>query len=222
MRYKFYILIILFFGLQSGLQAQNIDGLWKNTYMNPMTSYFHFDSLTSSFKYYYHDDLLGSFGKGNYKFDGNKVILEYDSIVCNKPIIELLDDDRMLDTTNIAFFHYWGFPKRIDILVNDNQIYSNWTISSDSIFEDYLFIKIPQKLDKIEVVIFDQNGSIDKEVARFNLRLFNKPYCNLYYYPCESWYKYEKSRTNVIKLKWKRLDFFEIMGKTKNGFQKIK
>jgi hypothetical protein len=222
MRLKHYILLIITIGLLYGLKAQNIHGLWKDTYWNPMTSYYYFDSLTSTFKYYYHDDTHGSFGKGNFKIKGNKISMEFDSIVCNKPLIEKLDNDLINDTTYIAFFHYWGFPKRIDILSDGKQIFSNWTSSSDSIIEDYLFITIPQKLDKIEVAIFDSNGSIDREIVKFAVRLYYKPFCNLYYYPCQSWYDYQKPCQSKLKVKWKQPDFFEIKGKYKYGFKKIK
>jgi len=220
MKSKINILIIIL-GLQVGLKAQNIDGLWKEVYMNPIKSYFKFDSLTSTFKYYYYDDLIGSFGKGIYKIEKNQIILEFDSINCDKPIIEYFDN-KMSDTTNIALFHYWGSPKKVDVLVNGKQVYSNWTQSIDALFEDYLFIKIPQKLDNVEIVISDMNGSIYKEVTRFKLRLFNKPYCNVYYYPYDDWYKYEKSHEHVLKLKWIEHNFFETKGNVLNGFKKVK
>ncbi len=223
MKLRSYILFIILIGLQSGLFAQNIDGLWKDTYNCPMTSYFYFDSVASTFKSYYHDDLQGLFGKGTFKYKGNKIFLEFDSIKCDIPIIELYDAKKEIDSIYIALFQYWGFPKRIDILKDGKRIYRNWTSTSTLylIIEDYLYIKIPQKLDNIEIVFFDQIGSVDKEIARFPLKLSNKPYCNLYFYPCDSWYKYEDFRKATIKIRWLNKDFFETKGKSKYGFKRI-
>jgi hypothetical protein len=218
------IILFLFFvpwGLFNDLNAQSINGLWKDTYWGPMTSYFKFDTLSSSFKSYYHDDTRGSFGKGQFSIKGNRIYLTFDSIICDRPIVERLDNDLMQDTTYIAFFQYWGFPKRIDIIENDKKLYSNWTSSSDSILEDHLFIKIPKILDSLEFVIYDSNGSVDKEVKRFKIRLYNKPFCNLYYYPCNSWYDFKNPTNRMIKIRWIRDDFFVIPGKYRFEFQKI-
>lgn len=210
-------------GILDGLNAQSVQGLWKETYWGPMTSYYYFDTLTSSFKFYYHDDTHGSFGKGSFKIHGNKITLDYDSIECDKLIIERLDDDLLTDSTMIAFFHYWGFPKKIDLISNGQLLYSNWTKSSDSIIEDYLFIKVPTKLDKIEIEIFDQDGLNERLVKSFSCRLYEKPFINIYYYPCKSWYSYETPKEHVMKIRWKDSDYFDIRGtKYKFGFKKLK
>ncbi len=205
----------MIFGFLTGLKAQGIHGLWKEVYWGPMTSYYRFDTLTSTFKYYYHDDTHGSFGKGSFEIKGKMIIMDYDSIICDKPIIEQLDNDLINDTTSIAFFHYWGFPKRIDIISNGERIYSNWTTSSDSIIEDYVCIKIFQKLDSIKIEVFESYGSTDKLLTGFSARLYNKPFCNIYYYPCDSWYDYKEPSRNEIKIKWKEPDLFDIKGKFK-------
>ncbi len=218
---KLIILWILISGFNHSI-AQNIDGLWKEVYWSPMTSYYYFNTIDSTFKSYYLDDTFGSFGKGKFIEKSNRLILKYDSIECDKPILERFDDDLMRDTTGISFFHYWGFPKRVDIISDGEKIYSNWTLSSDSIIEDYLFIEIPKKLDLITVEIYDSNGTTDKLITSFKCRLYEKPFCNLYYYPSESWYKYENSERNEIKVKWKGQQKLEIKGKNKYGFKKIK
>ena len=222
MRKRTYISLVFLIGLLSGLNAQNLDGLWKEVYWGPMTSYYYFNSLDSTFKYYYHDDTHGSFGQGKFKEKGSHLILEYDSIECNKPIIERLDNDLINDTTWISFFQYWGFPKRVDLISDGERIYSNWTARSDSIIEDYLFIKIPRRLDKITIEIYDFNGSTDKLITSFDCRLYEKPFCNIYYYPSESWYEYVEPGEKDVKIKWKGNNQFDIKGKYKYGFKKIK
>lgn len=187
-----------------------------------MTSYYYFDTMDYSFKYYYHDDTHGSFGKGNFLIQGNKIIMEYDSIECDKPIIERLDNDLINESTNITFFQYWGFPKRIDLISNGERIYSNWTASTDTIIEDYLHIQIPRKLDKITIEIYDFNGSNDKLITSFDCRLYEKSFCNIYYYPSKSWYKYISHGKNEIEINWTDNDRFDIKGKNKYGFKKIK
>jgi hypothetical protein len=218
-------LLILFFSvlISNSLKAQNLQGIWKETNWGPMTSYYYFDTLTSTFKDYYRDDTHGSFGKGKFNFKKNIIEFEYDSIICDKPILELLDDDLPSDTSHIALFQYWGFPKRIDILENNRKIYSSWTKSDSTIIEDHLFVKIPKRLDSLEIVIYDFNGFNDKEIERFFVRLHRKPYCNLWYYPPRSWYSYDKKRKVEIKIEWKRDDLFEIKrGKNRWVFQKEK
>jgi len=222
MRQRNLILLIFLIGLLGELKAQSIHGLWKEVYWGPMTSYFQFDTLTSTFKYYYHDDTHGSFGKGNFKINGNEILMNYDSIVCNKPIIERLDDDLMNNTTSIAFFQYWGFPKRIDLISKGETIYTNWTSSSDSIIEDYSFIKFPQKLDTIDIKIYDSHGLTDKLITGFTVRLYQKPFCNISYFPCDSWYSYHTPGIERLKIRWKGSDSFDIKGKYKYGFKKIR
>jgi hypothetical protein len=219
---KAFQLIIILVGLLDNVCAQRIDGLWKDAYHSPMTSYFNFDNATSKFKSYYYDDTRGSFGKGHFSIKSTNLYLTFDSIICDKPIVELLDNDKINDTTYIYFFQYWGFPKRLDILENNKILFSDWTTSSDSIIEEHILIKIPKILDSIECVIFDHDGSKDKEIKRFNIRLFEKPFCNLYYYPSNSWYEYEQPQNSQIKIKWKNRRFFEIPGKYKYGFKKIR
>ena len=219
------ILIFLLFipcGLINDLNAQSIHGLWKDTYWGPMTSYFKFDTLSSTFKSYYYDDTHGSFGKGRFFIKRNKITLSFDSIICDIPIIERLDNDLISDSTFIAFYQYWGFPKRIDILKNSKRIFSKWTSSSDFILEDYLFIKLPKLQDSLEVVIYDSNGSVDKEIERFNIRLFHKSFCNLYFYPCDSWFDFKNPTSKTIKIRWLRDDFFVTPRKHRFEFQKIK
>ena len=222
MRLKYQIILIIILGFLNRIDAQNIQGLWKEIYWSPMTSYYYFDNLDNSFKYYYHDDTHGSFGKGHFLLNGNKIIMDYDSIECDKPIIERLDNDLVNDSTKIAFFQYWGFPKRIDLISNGERIYSNWTASSDSIIEDYLYIKIPRKLDKITIEIYDFSGSSDKLITSFDCRLYEKPFCNIYYYPSKSWYDYNEPGQNEIKINWIGNDRFDIKGKNKYGFERIK
>jgi hypothetical protein len=222
MRRVIISLLFILFEFLNNLNAQSINGLWKDTYCGPMTSYFQFDTLTSSFKSYYHDDTHGNFGKGQFSIKGNKIYLTFDSIICDRPIIEYFDNDLIPDTTCIALFQYWGFPKRIDLIENNKILYSNRTSSSDSILEDNLIIKLPKIHDSLEIVIYGSNGSVDEEIKRFQVRLYNKPFCNLYYYPCKSWYDFKNPASRIIKFKWIRDDFFVIPGKFKFGFQKIK
>jgi len=222
MRLKYQIVLIIILGFFNEIHAQNIQGLWKEIYWSPMTSYFYFDTLDNSFKYYYHDDTHGSFGKGHFSINGNKIVLDYDSIECDKPIIERFDNDLINDSTKITFFHYWGFPKRIDLISNGERIYSKWTASSDSIIEDYLYIQIPHKLDKITIEIYDFNGSTDELITSFDCRLYENPFCNIYYYPSKSWYDYNKTGKIEIKINWAGNDRFDIKGKNKYRFEKIK
>ena len=222
MRRTLTLLLFIISALINDLYCQSIHGLWKDTYWGPMTSYFDFDTLTSTFKSYYFDDLHGSFGKGKFFIKRNKINLTFDSIICDRPIIERLDNDLINDSTFIAFFQYWGFPKRIDILENNDRLFSKWTSSSDSILEDYLLIKIPKLLDSLEIVIYDSNGSVDKEIKRFNIRLYHKPFCNLYFYPYDSWFDFKIPTNKTIKIRWLREDFFVTSGKKRFEFQKIK
>lgn len=222
MSLKYQIVLIIILGFFNEIDAQNIQGLWKEIYWSPMTSYYYFDTLNNSFKYYYHDDTHGSFGKGHFKVNRNKIIMDYDSIECDKPIIERLDNDLLNDSTKITFFHYWGFPKRIDFISNGEKFYSNWTASSDSIVEDYLIIQIPRKLDEIKIEIYDHVGLNLKMISSFTCRLYEKPFVNIYFYPCESWYDFKNPKQHEIKIKWIDNDQFDIKGKYKYKFKRIK
>lgn len=215
-------LFVILYGFIHDLNAQSIHGLWKDTYWGPMTSYFSFDTLSSTFKSYYYDDTHGSFGKGRFYIKRNKITLSFDSIICDKPIIERFDNDLINDSTDIAFFQYWGFPKRVEILENSKVLFSKWTSSSDSILEDYLFIKIPKLLDSLEIVIYGSNGLVDKEIKRFNIRLYHKPFCNLYFYPCDSWFDFKNPTSKTIKIRWLKDDLFVTPRKHRFEFHKIK
>ena len=220
MNRKYIILIIFLLGLFEKGSSQNLHGLWKDAYWDPMDTYYSFNTIDSTFKEYFLEDLYGIFAKGKFSVNKKVISFQYDSIICDKPIIELLDDDLIIDTTYIAFFHYWGLPKRVDIIEKGNQLYSSWTSNSDSIIEDYLLIKIPKRIDSIKVEVYNSFGSIDKELLSFNVRLFQKPYCNLYYYPSGSWYKYEQPHSINLRIKWDGPDSF-ILGK-KGNYKKIK
>jgi len=187
-----------------GIKQLAFVGEYHEVGWSPMSEDYKFYK-DNRFEHYYSDDTYGIFGKGTYKIQGNRLVLDYDFLPVDSLIfIEKINkpsDSLELDMIIMNA----GFASDIRIYENDSLIYKSY-IKSDSIS---VRLKKPLTEIRIKVGTFFE-GVIDETKFEREINIEHYSYFKFEYFPSDSWYKFNTDKDKIIKLRNIRNGYFEI------------
>ena len=189
LRLTILIYVILLVSCEVNKQVA-LNGEFGDSGWSPMWSKYIFET-DSTFRYYWGDDLYGSFGRGSYSLSGRRLTLTYEALTLDEPHVIFTESD---DSDSLTVeFEFVDFPLQVVSLES-----SDTTLIWKDVYEYPIKLKVSRPIGSLVLKI--EHHIESKKEVRFKIASSNLSYIKLEYYPSNSWFRYYEPGNEKMRL----------------------